>query len=376
MFGKILKNEDGAALVLSLIIILVLIVLIGALANSINNNIGFTKRHEDTTKAFYAAEAGIEHGINLITSDHVSLRNNLNDNGFVEINDLSNPIYEKLEGKLFGSNGFTFRSTGESNNIKKVIEASFNFSSGLFPNAIEAEGDLAYGQNITVDGTISAGGEYKPHNNNTELTFINGGEVEPTPREQDFHDKFSNLFPEPEDDEQIEDLIDGSWTYKTSGDFEISDLEGENNEVLFVDGDLTISGNQNIISTKTLLVNGELTIGNNVKVNKDEVNNDIDFIEDNYLTIIVNGDMETGNSFMMQGFIYSLGSITFGNQGNEPYMKGSIYSEENFSVGNPNALAEGDFIYDENAIDNLLNLIDFDDENAKRKLSIVSWQEQ
>jgi hypothetical protein len=128
-----------------------------------------------------------------------------------------------------------------------------------------------------------------------------------------------------------------------------------------------------------LIVDGNITVDNNITINKNTENNDTEFTDD-YLTVIVGpdeedkGDFTAGNSFMMQGFIYAMGDVTFGNQGNEPYLNGSIYTRENFSVGNPNALAEGDFIYDETALDGILDLIDFGDDE-ERIFTLANWEE-
>jgi len=68
---KIFKKEDGAVLMISIIMISVLLVLVTALAGSINSNISFTKRNENNIKAFYTAEAGIEKGIKFIADSNL-----------------------------------------------------------------------------------------------------------------------------------------------------------------------------------------------------------------------------------------------------------------------------------------------------------------
>jgi hypothetical protein len=372
MFNIFSKKEDGAVLVLSIILITVLIILIGVLSNSINNNIAFTKRHEDSTKAFYRAEAGIEHGRSLIEDDFkqlkIDIEDNLNGEEYALLyNSADGFIYKTLEAKTFGNYSYTFKSTGESRGVEREIIATFTSKSGLFPNAIESELDLNYGQNITIDGTIAAGGEYVPHNNNTTLTFINdGGYSEPTGGT--FHDLFDALY---DYDTNPDEWLDAS-------DFDISILEDSDaDDVIKINGDITI--NQSFTSNKTLIVDGNITVDNNITINKNTENNDTEFTDD-YLTVIVGpdeedkGDFTAGNSFMMQGFIYAMGDVTFGNQGNEPYLNGSIYTRENFSVGNPNALAEGDFIYDETALDGILDLIDFGDDE-ERIFTLANWEE-
>ena len=55
------KNEDGAALVLVLLLLLVGTVLVTALATTARNHINIAVHEEGMSKAFYNADSGVEY---------------------------------------------------------------------------------------------------------------------------------------------------------------------------------------------------------------------------------------------------------------------------------------------------------------------------
>ncbi|ADQ14867.1 pilus assembly PilX N-terminal domain-containing protein [Halanaerobium hydrogeniformans] len=153
-----IKSEDGAVLVLSIIIILVLTVLVTALVGSINSNISFTKRHENDIKAYYAAEAGIEQGINVLLIDRENIDNYISDNSNDTddedyIKDYKNDSFNDFESfelrvkEGSGDDEYDFKSIGSSgSDVTKIIYTTININSemgaGMFNNALTTEGDL------------------------------------------------------------------------------------------------------------------------------------------------------------------------------------------------------------------------------------------
>lgn len=150
------QNEEGAVLVISIIIILTLVLLSTALVGSINNNISFVKRHENDIKSFYAAEAGIEKAINKIKIDTNEVDNQLdsnqeytfssdNDNEWDNIGEYSFSI----EDASSSDNDYQITSTGIHNNVDKEI--SVLISRGGDETIISGEEiDLESGKSETI----------------------------------------------------------------------------------------------------------------------------------------------------------------------------------------------------------------------------------
>ena len=399
MFGKILKNEDGAALVLSLIIILVLIVLIGALANSINNNIGFTKRHEDTTKAFYAAEAGIEYAVNIMINDRSSLEHLVEDE-FNVIADSSNYIFESIEGKIFGSNGFTFKSTGKNNDIEKSITASYNITVlpyGLTGDIIDIgnnhyiDGDVGYktsfdsGNNYKIDGEelqidpdtsefeefVSENYFYPILRNGTEYRTGEYGRYDGNEslEGESFDGDYYKEDPDDEDEESyyrkyIEDY-DTNYNGNTPANkfpslnslgLSYMDIRDETTKIY---GDLSLDGDIN--GSGTLIVYGNLGFGNNFKINQDG---------EDFFKILVKGNIyqDQANLNEIKGFVYAEGDIIIRNRF---FIEGALYSGGNITLGQSNNTDEANIIYNPEAFEIL-----FDGYTGPSYITIRNWQEQ
>ncbi len=166
-----LKNEDGAVLVLSIIIILVLTVLATALVSSINNNISFTKRHENEIKVFYAAEAGIEQAINDIRSKN-------NDPKMDEFKSVELDNYE-FEYQITDSDEADYKiiSKAKINGITKNITVAVNenVSGGIPNNALTSNNTINLeSHHGTINGDIFSSGSLNITTKNGANDIFNG----------------------------------------------------------------------------------------------------------------------------------------------------------------------------------------------------------
>jgi len=147
---EIFKNEEGAVLILSIIIISVLAILATTLAGSINNNISLTKKYENDVRSFYMAEAGIERGIDLLKNNSESVKDLLNDNDkYFSVNELNQDLsLNNFDLFILKSEtedyDYKIKSEANINNSFKEIIISLNLSSlsGLFDYLIASNGNL------------------------------------------------------------------------------------------------------------------------------------------------------------------------------------------------------------------------------------------
>lgn len=70
---KYLKNQKGSALVLTLILMIIVIILGTAMLFSVVSEIKINRVIEDTTITRYLAQAGIDHGLQLIKNESATL---------------------------------------------------------------------------------------------------------------------------------------------------------------------------------------------------------------------------------------------------------------------------------------------------------------
>ncbi|SHM24237.1 pilus assembly PilX N-terminal domain-containing protein [Halanaerobium congolense] len=288
----IFEKEDGAVLVLSIIIIAVLMTLITALAGSINSNISFTKRQENDVKAFYAAEAGIEKGINMIINQDEFLKDlSVDENQKVDLFKsvkISNDINSEYTLSVFKMSNINYKfiSEGENNGIIKKITAIITD-----PNA--------GGETLQATGDINLEPEKNGSNDNfiTIVDYFNDDAVIEELTTEDFNN-YINSF---EDQSVLK-------KYETNVSITHSDYNSfaENYEVLYVDGDLNIESNGN--------------------------NNHIQVSEDNPFIVIVTGDISFDG-------IRSISNSSF-----------FVLNDFNYSQPNANVEYENVFIYSGNNV--------------------------
>jgi hypothetical protein len=348
------KNEDGAILVTSIIIISVLIIFITALASSLNSNIKVTKRHEDEVKAFYAAEAGIERGINLLLNDKDNVDDLIeNDGKYLSVDDDHWNSKEDYRLK-FSKNGneYTINSTGTSNNLNSdiTVEVKIN-NNGPFSNAITSGGNIHFNseEKGEINGSIYANGKIEDLEENSKLNI--SGDIYEN-QEDDIIPDFDDFFIE---GHNVWADYDGNKKEFPGNSMEIS------NSALF-DKLKEING------SGILVVKGSLTFKKHVKINKNT---------DDFLIILAEGPVIFDKQVEGNFFLYSKDSITFnsgsGSSGRID-MKGSLMAEKNIITNVDIDIEQNDDFVD------IFTQMGFDipengEENNNKQIEFVSWQE-
>lgn len=127
MKGNFNKNNKGTALLMTLLILTSILVVALASANILSSGIEMNRNQSQSTKAFFAAESGVEkalwemrrNGFDYPDSSQANVFNGSLDNGSAFIVD-----FESLPSKL------TFVSTGEYRDVKRSIAVSFPHTCG------------------------------------------------------------------------------------------------------------------------------------------------------------------------------------------------------------------------------------------------------
>lgn len=348
----ILRKEDGAVLVLSIIIIAVLITLITALGTSINSNISFTKHHEDKVKAFYAAEAGIEKGINLIINNEISITNE--EEKLYSSSDDDNWNNNEYNLTILRSgNEYTIKSKGKNrDSIKTIISTIRIANNSPFSNAITSGGDIYFNGNEqgTIDGNIYANGSIVDLAEDSNLKIngeiIQGGE--------DIIPDFSNFFEEGHN----------TWSNYDSNkkDFPGGTMEIPNRALFDKLKEINGSG--------ILVVQGGLTFKKHVKINKNK---------DDFLIILADGPVIFNKQVEGNFFLYSTDTITFNSGSGKSgriNMQGSLMAESNIITNVDMEIKQNDKfldIFTDLGFDIPTN--DSGSSNNKGNLEIESWEE-
>jgi hypothetical protein len=384
------NNEEGFALVLGIIVLAALVILVFSMTDMISMDLSFYKQNRDSTKAFYAAESGINYGTEIFT-DHSSydLEDLYSDSSsevfnFNNTEDLSAMLdsasVESIEWQYILINdlpGIEFTSFGESRGQQEIIKAQF---------ILDAYNDI-------YNNVIAAGDKITIKNNH----IITDGDITTT---VDIDGTFMN-----EDDEVIEVNIDPDFKIpefnyielKSMAENEITPSDGDinfdeitdhdstdtlvtrsdvSNKFTYIDGNLNINTNQDINGSGVIVVDGKLTIGNNIRINQTEG------YEDEYLILIVSGKgseegvvLEGDNKIEMQGLLYSAGNTDFGNQ---LELTGALLSGGTLDLINSDA-ATKNISYDPGFIENIffwdLYFKDKEYSEVKGVKGMVEWQE-
>jgi hypothetical protein len=372
----IFEKEDGAVLVLSIIIIAVLMTLITALAGSINSNISFTKRHENDVKAFYAAEGALELALNNFSDPNLWSKDDENTDAF----DFSDYKYEN-SGKIElesvkrefiynedEEDRVKIKAKAKSQNVEREIISIYRL-------------DLLY--NPYLNNLMTIGNQIDIGNNQ----IISSGDIQSKYGLSSGSGSFKNISGE-EIEVQINnelqiptfDFLSLKNKAKTDGEYRIgyTDYNSETiNNFRYIDGDVNV-GKDGINGNGVLVVNGDLTTVNNTFINK---TNNSDESSDDYLIVIVNGSVnaeQNGNpTLSMQGFLYTTGDIYFKNDFS---FIGSIMAGGDFELKNHNA-SEENLTYDPGFIKvfNKFGLKFNEDESENGGITLgdrISWEER
>ena len=349
----IFKKEDGAVLVLSIIIIAVLMILITALAGSINSNISFTKRHENDVKAFYAAEAGIEKGINMIINGSFS---SLEEDKKIEVitkENLNNNLYYNLKVKKNG-NIYNLYSTG-SGQIDKVINTTISYN------------------NIGGD-TLQAGESINLESKNflSDVDSYNIVDGIPILNKEDFSE-FKNEFDDSKVTEINEDLIIDK---KNKDPINLSEII-ENNKLLYIDGNFEISDKiDNIEGTEgspfNILVTGDVDLSGIRNISN------VNF----YILGDFNYYNPPANQTFNNIFIYTAKDLWLANKDKLSQGSGAITIQPGFEFKGMVIAKENIYIYTKSgkiSKSEIINLPDWFKESmslTSSKIDVKSWEER
>jgi len=154
------KNNKGLAFILVLVIILVVTLIAGAFMALSMNEIKAVRRQNDSTRAFYLAEAGIEHAraqLDASWSNQASIENDALGEGVYVVNFYTTDA----AGAALPSYQLRVRSAGTVNGVSRIVEvvlgSASRFSGGAnVTSAIEAEGALDIRGAATITGQIKA----------------------------------------------------------------------------------------------------------------------------------------------------------------------------------------------------------------------------
>lgn len=362
------NNENGYVLVLGIVILTALLILMGAMSNLISSDLSFFRSTRDRSKALYTAESGIAYGTEIFYDDNYRNKSgsiySLKEEYKNKFNNLLNDSsLNNLEWTI-NSNQLSFTALGQSNGVSREINIIYDFN-------------LLY--NSVLDYMIATGGEIDIGNNQ----IPNGTNIISTV------DMAEGSSFEDEDNNSIEVTVDSDFTVP-SFDYDylyslvdqtitgnhIYDGEKVNN-ITHITGDLMIkqgdnNGNGGVNGSGVLIVDGNLYTENNSVVNiADEYEND-------YMIIIVRGDVNPDTNknatLDMKGLLYAEGSVYFKN---DFYLQGSIITKDSLYFKNDSN--SNNLVYDPSFIEIFLSwglkFIDDDFKNTFEFGEIIEWNE-
>ncbi|MFW6377539.1 MAG: pilus assembly PilX N-terminal domain-containing protein [bacterium] len=385
------NDEEGFALVLGIIVLGALIILVFSMTDMIDMDLSFYRQNRDSTKAFFAAESGINYGTQIFTDYSSYDLEDLYSDTESEVYELSstddlsamldNASVESIEWqyKLIDDlPGIEFTAYGESRGQQETIKAQFILDAydDVYNNVIAAGDKISIKNNhILTDGDITTtkdiDGTFMNEDDEEIEANVDKDFVVPEFDYDDLKDRAENEISPESGDIDFDDITD------YDPDDSLVTRSDVSNKFTYIDGDLNINTNQDINGSGVIVVDGKLTIGNNIRINQTEG------YEDEYLTIIVSGKgseegvvLEGDNKIQMQGLLYSAGNTDFGNQLS---LTGALLSGGTLDLINSDA-ASKNINYDPGFIEKILFWdLYFEDEEyeeIKGVKDMVDWQEQ
>jgi hypothetical protein len=182
---RILNEESGAALVMTLIVMLVLTILGTALLNISLAENKFAKRNEDKLQAYYIARSGAHAVAEYIAKDNSGDAENMF--GFTSVKNITHFINGEVQVTVLedaiNDDILHISSQGIFNGISQTAKIRFHKTGGLFDFAVIAQDDVVTGNNTTINGDLlSIDGTIKRGNGTpytTETDLILPGIEEP-----------------------------------------------------------------------------------------------------------------------------------------------------------------------------------------------------
>lgn len=288
--AKFRKDQAGYALVWVLVLLIVSGLVLIPLLLLMTTGLTSSDIREESTQRFYAADAGIEAGIQQIWNGSTVVPNFALNGSTVVVTIIEDPVED---------NAYKITSTATDNQSNKTttIESYMSYDEyDLFANAITSRGNIELKPDATVTGDVQYSGTLTEQPGST----INGDRIPDDsdwPTVQELKDRYG---PQVAGHDYDSDTID------------IKDL-APLREIgpLYRDGDLNIysSENQEVLQaelTGTIYVTGDLTIG--------QTNHD--FILDlGAHTIFCEGNIVVVDKCIIEGdgcFVIALGDVDFG----------------------------------------------------------------
>lgn len=331
-----MKNEDGYAVVIAIVILGVLMIILSAVASLVSSEIKFVSHAESSNKAFYVAEAGLEYASFAINDSNKWNGDNFGgtDNAIADVNSIygSEGTLQSVAKELNG-NVLELTSSAEHEGVKKtlVIEYLVDTSADFSQYSIASSSSLTLGNKIKVIASENGGDIYS-----TSSIFDHGAEyVGVTPLSNRSESVVPNMYDQVYDkltepvDEFSEDRVfvsepnifqnisppPGELINYTFND-DVYYIENDKNSAFSPDKDSTFSG------SGILLVNGDITFPQGFEINT---------ATEEEILIIVDGNVTFNNAATFNGMVYASGEIRLNNS---VEITGGIFSD--FEIVNEN----------------------------------------
>ena len=238
MLKKVISDESGRTLALTLIILGIGVLLIPVFLAHASTNLFASQATEEGLKEQYAADAGVEYALYRLANndcpdgcdvpfDTPTLANNMPVTVTVE----SEGVYYKIT------------STAEDTVIRSYVEYAPGGNLDIFKGALVSSGDITLAKGCTVDGDIRYGGVFDP---TPPFTHTNGSAI---PGDIEFPP--SNEFAQTYKDEAM-----AGGTYTGTMTIDSSCSLGP----LYITGDLNVGMNHVVTLGGTIYVEGSIWV--------------------------------------------------------------------------------------------------------------------
>ncbi|MBM4464596.1 MAG: hypothetical protein FJ014_03340 [Chloroflexi bacterium] len=240
MLKKVILDESGRALALTLVILGIGVLLLPVFLSHASTNLSATRAIEEGLKEQYAADAGVEYALYMLannadvpfTTNTPALANNISVSVTVE----SEGVYYKIT------------STAKDTVICSYVKYSPGGNLDLYKGALVSAGDITLAKDCTVDGDIRYGGSFSYGKGFTQLSGHQiKGEVK-FPSSGEFVQTYKN-----------EAMAGGTYTgTMTIGMGSITTL-----------GPLYITGNLSVLKNSVITLTGTIYVGGYIDVDMD-----------------------------------------------------------------------------------------------------------
>jgi len=342
----IFSNQKGMALLTTLIFVFILVTFAVALLTMTSNDTKLSALQRDSTEAFYIAEAGIEKALWYLNTSTDNGGNGLDwrtnaahglQDGYLEqpypdgstnkyqitVMDDSDPNIEKIiitskgivsdDNKVYGSRKIEVKAkkaispaSDIAYNYAVATEADLTFSGNVqvFGGDVHANENInisGVGTNIHVyNGDVTASGEtneYSPGNENTDI----------------------QIYPQIDFD-YYKQLAEDNNSYYGDNTSEVFNTYRELNGIHFVDGDIEIKADLDIVDGG-IFATGEIKVTGTPTINRTQSDE-----YDNPLAIIAKGDITLGGNVYVEGIIHTEGVFTI--NGSITVYNGAVVADE------------------------------------------------